>query len=439
MRKNGNDLGEIVIVGSRYGKLADVITPLYSQEGPIEQKDIRKALGNDVVYLSPVSGLIDKLAVGVHTEDNRRLGYVWMCQSHNIHFWMKENNQEYLGVRIKEVNRVANVMIAETLNPIQLPKMQRCSLEIDMNWAKNLPMKLPCYKIDSLHLAIFLLNQVLDDAKEWSEMLQRKIENVLVALPLELSAYSNESCMELYYRMKASEIKEVRQQADYMLRTLVHRGSKEHIKWWLDSWLPDLFRDAEESDLLRMFEAANYTLSGVEEMLHDAPGHLFHLYQVNRLDFAFSLYYASLPEEQYIRLMTLLAVRELMLKKGKKINDDNLTSTLTDEVLARAIEYVQPYFWGYSSNAVVFCVCRDKYSHADNASLFERETRELEYHKTIKYLCKDGTIANAFNRNPYLKFHIDKWESMGAKGRALILRDEFIKAVEKVKTEIKQL
>ena len=41
MRKNGNDLGEIVIVGSRYGKLADVITPLYSQEGPIEQKDIR--------------------------------------------------------------------------------------------------------------------------------------------------------------------------------------------------------------------------------------------------------------------------------------------------------------------------------------------------------------------------------------------------------------
>lgn len=430
MRKNGNDLGEIVIVGSRYGKLADVITPLYSQEGPIEQKDIRKALGNDVVYLSPVSGLIDKLAVGVHTEDNRRLGYVWMCQSHNIHFWMKENNQEYLGVRIKEVNRVANVMIAETLNPIQLPKMQRCSLEIDMNWAKNLPMKLPCYKIDSLHLAIFLLNQALDDAKEWSGMLQRKIENVLVALPLELSAYSNESCMELYYRMKASEIKEVRQQADYMLRTLVHRGSKEHIKWWLDSWLPDLFRDAEESDLLRMFEAANYTLSDVEEMLHDAPGHLFHLYQVNRLDFAFSLYYASLPEEQYIRLMTLLAVRELMLKKVEKINDDNLTSTLTDEVLARAIENCQAYFWANAAYGVVFCICRDEFRMQLSKTAFEKFIEKLPYKKARAHFCPNGTIANAFSDNPIYHEHIRNWDGFNPSQRIIKLRDALLKELK---------
>ena len=30
---------------------------------------------------------------------------------------------------------------------------------------------------------------------------------------------------------------------------------------------------------------------------------------------------------------------------------------LTKDILARAIEEVQQYFWGYSSNAVIFCVC----------------------------------------------------------------------------------
>lgn len=112
---------------------------------------------------------------------------------------------------------------------------------------------------------------------------------------------------------------------------------------------------------------------------------------------------------------------------------------LTKDILARAIEEVQQYFWGYSSNAVIFCVCRDRYHYGDNASQYERESRELEYHKEMKYLCTDGTIANAFNRNPYLKYNIDKWDSKGAKDRVLILRDEFIKAVEKAKAEMKPL
>lgn len=111
----------------------------------------------------------------------------------------------------------------------------------------------------------------------------------------------------------------------------------------------------------------------------------------------------------YNRLLTLLAVREAMLlKKGQ---DKPAKPTLTKEVLTRAIEAVQQYFWGYSSNAIIFCVCRDRYGLPDNASLFERETRELHYRKEMKYLCTDGTISNAFSRSPYLKLNIDKWES----------------------------
>ena len=76
MSTNNTVSEEIVIVGSRHGKLADQIESLYKQESPIEVKDIRKAVGDDIVYLSPVSGSVDKLAVGVYTKEFQRLGCV---------------------------------------------------------------------------------------------------------------------------------------------------------------------------------------------------------------------------------------------------------------------------------------------------------------------------------------------------------------------------
>ena len=63
MNNNDNVSEEIVIVGSRYGELADEIATLLNQEDPIGESDIRKALGDSIAYLSPASGTVDKLAV----------------------------------------------------------------------------------------------------------------------------------------------------------------------------------------------------------------------------------------------------------------------------------------------------------------------------------------------------------------------------------------
>ena len=107
---------------------------------------------------------------------------------------------------------------------------------------------------------------------------------------------------------------------------------------------------------------------------------------------------------------------------------------IAPDVLSRAISEVQPFFWGISSYAVLFCVCRDCFNYPDNMSQFERELANLSYLVNPKYLCSEGTISNTLKANPYMKLPVDKWEANGAKERALILRDEFVKAVEKNKT-----
>ena len=103
---------------------------------------------------------------------------------------------------------------------------------------------------------------------------------------------------------------------------------------------------------------------------------------------------------------------------------------LTREILAKAVVDVQQYFWGFSSNAILYCVRRDRYGYTGTVSQCERELRELPYEVDIKYLCTEGTISNAFSHNPYMKYHIDKWEQYGVKERVLKLRDEFIKVIE---------
>lgn len=107
---------------------------------------------------------------------------------------------------------------------------------------------------------------------------------------------------------------------------------------------------------------------------------------------------------------------------------------IAPDVLSRAISEVQPFFWGISSYAVLFCVCRDCFNYPDNMSQFERELANLSYLVNPKYLCSEGTISNTLKANPYMKLPVDKWEANGAKERALILRDAFVKAVEKNKS-----
>ena len=89
-------------------------------------------------------------------------------------------------------------------------------------------------------------------------------------------------------------------------------------------------------------------------------------------------------------------------------------------VLAACIDGVRPYFWGDSSLAVIFCVCRDCYGYANNMSQFERD-----------FQCQEGLLSNTFRNNPYMRLYVDKWAQNGAKDRVLRLMEAYKNAVER--------
>lgn len=117
---------------------------------------------------------------------------------------------------------------------------------------------------------------------------------------------------------------------------------------------------------------------------------------------------------------------EVNMDKGKPQEK----KTFDKETLGRAILKVQQYFWAASSYAVIFCVCRDKYGYADNMSMFERELMSFESLNKSEYPCRQETITSTMKNNEYMRKPVDNWKENGAKERVLILRDEFIKAVE---------
>ena len=94
--------------------------------------------------------------------------------------------------------------------------------------------------------------------------------------------------------------------------------------------------------------------------------------------------------------------------------------------LQECAEKVRAFFWGESSMAVIFCVCRDLYGYANNMSRFERE-----FHLT------EGLLSNTFRNNPYMQLPVEKWQGQGVKERVLRLVDAFRKTVEQVALEAK--
>ncbi len=103
---------------------------------------------------------------------------------------------------------------------------------------------------------------------------------------------------------------------------------------------------------------------------------------------------------------------------------------LDRKALESAVMSVQHLFWAAASYAVIFCVCRDRYDYTDNMSQFERLLMSLDRLNSSKYPCKNETVTSTIKNNAYMKLPIGKWETNGAKERTIVLRDEFIKAVE---------
>lgn len=111
-------------------------------------------------------------------------------------------------------------------------------------------------------------------------------------------------------------------------------------------------------------------------------------------------------------------------------SQDSRINEQIDEMLARAIENCQKYFWGNSAYAVVFCIYRDVLNMKPNMSAFENKVEALPYKKTRDFKCSKGTIANAFSDNPIYKENVDKWDNYNPLPRIVKLRDELRKELK---------
>lgn len=320
MENQSEFIEELVVVGSRYGDLADVVKPLYEKGEPIDQKDIKDILGDEEVILSRRPNPYDEYAVAVLTPTQRLLGFLWMYQSPSVCVWLEENGKDYVTARLTRMITNGGIIIATLETPQQLKMQERVNLALDMDWAGDLPASYTTILEQSLTLGLVLLKDALDEATEWTELLQRRVDNLLRNLPLDLSAHNSQHSLELFTTMVHSPIKEVRQQGEIILNAIVSLGSEAQMTWWTESWLPNLLKTTGE-EMLPIYLAADYTLEKVEKVLSRAPNNLFYMFKADRKSFANHLYYSALPQTLYSRLLTLLSVREAMIADGLTAND----------------------------------------------------------------------------------------------------------------------
>lgn len=333
---------EIVVVGSHYGDLADELKDLYDQNKPIGLNEIKDTLGGEQVLLAPAPNDFVPYAVGVFNQKNKRLGYVWMRQAPAIQAWMAMHGLSYILGRITEFDHLSKSLKAETLSPIKLPIADRWQ-NLDFNWAANLPLVHASLSDPGLTVSVLRLRDELKTASEWTDDMQQLIDNLLKALPIDLSEHRAEECYEIYKLMKNSKSEEVRRQSSLLLKLLIREEADEHLNWWMDEWFPQYIKEVEEAGVVKLFEGANYTLESVESILEDAPENLFNVYKSTPRSFAFRLYFSSLPQILYNRLLTLIAVREIMWSKRREI-DNIIDENINYKEPVKLRFFTDPYF-----------------------------------------------------------------------------------------------
>lgn len=324
---------ELVIVGIRHGAFADKLKPLFDEEAPMEVTDLKNVIGTDVVSLSETYYDHDYNTIGVFATPKVRLGYLWANQAYAMKEWMDAHKVDRVRARITRVCTKYGFMVAKALKPMKLTIRPRESLFIYKDWAKEIPMLRPCWKGEQLERSMTALEDCLAESDSWNEELAIMTEDVIEELSYDLSTRCFIRGVRLYLSMKDSAIREAREESDRLLYTMIHRGSPERMKWWLEHCLANYILETRNDEaLLKVYECANYTLERVEGLLHQAPGNLFPFYMGTKDKFASHLYYAALPHELYTRLLTLLAVREAMLEKKESENEN------VNDKIARSIE-----------------------------------------------------------------------------------------------------
>ena len=129
-----------------------------------------------------------------------------------------------------------------------------------------------------------------------------------------------------------------------------------------------------------------------------------------------------------------LVINGNMTKSGHEYyygetNQKNNGFNATTEEVAAAAKSCSNLMWGPASLAVIFGVARDIYHIQESATEFEQA---MSMHQLY---CPPGTIANTIRHNPYMKMHVSKWASMGAKKRVLKLIELFQNVMNKTDSE----
>lgn len=106
--------------------------------------------------------------------------------------------------------------------------------------------------------------------------------------------------------------------------------------------------------------------------------------------------------------------------KNVILDDDYYVAHVGD-----AIEKVQPYMWGNSANAVIFCALRDNHDFTDNMSRYERVWKRIAENKRLEWSCPDGTLRSTFRDNPLYKKPISRWKDNNVQERAMVLVQKF--------------
>ena len=82
--------------------------------------------------------------------------------------------------------------------------------------------------------------------------------------------------------------------------------------------------------------------------------------------------------------------------------------SLTDALLAKAIDAWAAQMVTQSAWAVVYCVVRDFYGYDKAMSQFERDASQLPLTKQVPR-CPKETVGKTINNNRYMEEHIDAW------------------------------
>ncbi len=152
---------ELIIVGGRHGELSDKLIPLFCEGNPIEEKDIRKEIGCEIVYLMRSNNDHDPYAIGVFTSSMKRLGYLWVHQSYAMYEWMLAHKVGRVRARICRVNTKYGFMISKPLTPMKRTIRPSENLFLNMDWGNDLPKLQHCRMIEKLNLSMMMLEDAL--------------------------------------------------------------------------------------------------------------------------------------------------------------------------------------------------------------------------------------------------------------------------------------